>query len=207
MNKNKIIIFDFDGVIVDSCQLSFEINKQSMVNMEYTDFQRWSEGNVYSLMDKGSFDSSHVEFYFEQYSQKIKSLIPVEGMDKVIKKFKRDGYILAIVSSSDEDSINGFLKKYELTGYFDEILGRKAHFSKVEKFKSIFKKYKIKSNDAVMITDSIGDVKEAVEVKIKTIGVSWGIHEADRLKENGADFIAEKSEDILVGVKKLLSLN
>lgn len=201
--KNKIIIFDFDGVIVDSCQLSFEINKQSMVNMEYTDFQRWSEGNVYSLMDKGSFDSSHVEYYFEQYSQRVKALVPVEGIEEVIKKLKKDEYKLIIVSSSDEDSINGFLEKYGLNQYFDEILGRKAHFSKVEKFKSIFKKYKIKPSGAIMITDSIGDVKEAMEVKIKTIGVSWGIHEAKRLKETGADFIAENPKDIFEIVSKL----
>ena len=205
--NNKIIIFDFDGVIVNSCQLSFEINKQSMVDIEYTDFQRWSEGNVYSLMDKGGFPSSHEEFYFEQYSQKVKTLVPVEGIEEVIKKFKKDGYTLIIVSSSDEDSINGFLEKYNLDQYFNGVLARKANYSKVEKFKSIFKKYKIKPSETVMITDSIGDVKEAMEVKIKTIGVSWGIHEAKRLKETGADFIAERPEDIVIGVEKILALN
>jgi len=207
MNKNKVIIFDFDGVVVNSCQLSYEINRESFSDIKYSEIQEWAEGNVYNRKLREDYDDSFVEIYFERYSQQIKTLIPVEGMEEVMKKFKNEGYKLVIVSSSDEESINGFLEKYNLNQYFDEVLGRKAHFSKVEKFKSIFKKYKIKPKDAVMITDSIGDVKEAIEVKIKTIGVSWGIHEAKRLKETGADFIAESPKDIVAGVKKILVLN
>jgi len=200
-------MFDFDGVIVDSCQLSFEINKQSMVNMEYTDFQRWSDGNVYSQMDNGSFDSSHVEFYFEQYSQKVKTLVPIEGMEEVIKKCKKDGYKLVIVSSSDEDSINGFLEKYNLNQYFDEILGRKANFSKVEKIKTVFEKYGIKPDETLLVTDSVGDVKEAHEVEMKAIGVTWGLHEKERLEKCGTDFIADSPNDIMRGIKQILALN
>jgi phosphoglycolate phosphatase len=207
MNKNKIIIFDFDGVIVNSCQLSFELNRESFSDITYTDIQEWAEGNVYTRKLREDYDDSFVELYFERYSQQIKTLIPVEGIESVLEKFISDGYKLVIVSSSDEESIDGFLEKYNLTKYFDGVMGRKTSSSKVKKFKLIFKKYKIKSNETVMITDSIGDVKEAMEVKIKTIGVSWGIHEAKRLKETGADFIAETPKDIVVGVKKILVLN
>jgi len=204
---NKIIFFDFDGVIVDSCRLSLEINRESFSDITYTDIQEWAEGNVYNRRLREDYDDSFVELYFEKYSQQIKTLVPVEGIEKVIKNFKNDGYKLIIVSGSDEDSMVGFLEKYNLNQYFDEVLGRKAHHSKVEKFKLIFKKYKIKPNETVMITDTIGDVKEAMEVKIKTIGVGWGVHEIERLKETGADFVAEKPEDIIKGVKKILALN
>ena len=114
------------------------------------------------------------------------------------------GFLLIIVSSASEEPINDFLTKYNLKKYFNEILAKETHFGKVEKFKMMLKKYKTVAKETVMVTDSIGDVKEAMEVKVKTIGVVWGVHDAKRLREIGADFIAEKPEDILVGVKKIL---
>ena len=86
-------------------------------------------------------------------------------------------------------------------------MARETHTSKVKKFEMILEKYRIKSNETLIVTDTIGDVKEAKEVKIKAIGVGWGVHEAERLKENGADFIAKKPKDILIGIKKILTLN
>ncbi|MFA5532236.1 MAG: HAD family hydrolase [Candidatus Shapirobacteria bacterium] len=207
MKKNKIIFFDFDGVIVNSCQMSFEINKESIVDIEYSEIQKWGEGNVYNSKLRETFNDDHIRYYFEQYEQRVKEILPVEGMEEVFKKLISIGYRLVIVSSADEKAIEIFLKKYSLDKYFIEILARRAHTSKVEKFKMAFGKYKIKAKETLLVTDSVGDIKEAHEVKMKAIGVIWGLHEKERLEKNGADFIAEKPEDIIIGVKKILALN
>ena len=127
-------------------------------------------------------------------------------MDRVIKDLDLQGYKLIIVSSADENSIKDFLKKYDLEKYFTEILGKNFNPSKVEKIKIIGEKYKIKPQETLLVTDSVGDIKEAHEAKTKSIGVTWGLHEKERLEKNGADFIAENSNDILEGVKKILVL-
>jgi phosphoglycolate phosphatase len=81
-------------------------------------------------------------------------------------------------------------------------MAKNTHTSKVEKFKMVFKKYKIKPQETLIVTDSVGDVKEAHEAKMKAIGVIWGLHEKERLEKNGTDFIAEKPNNILTGIKK-----
>jgi len=207
MKKNKIIFFDFDRVIVNSCRMSFEINKEVFEDMEYSEIQNWGEGNVYNSKLRENSNEEHISYYFEQYNQRVVEIMPVEGMEKVCKQLNLLGYKLIIVSSADEEAIENFLKKYSLDKYFIEIMARKTHSSKVEKFKMVFGKYKIKAKETLLITDSVGDVKEAHEVEMKAIGVVWGLHEKERLEKNGVDFVAEKPEDILVGIKKLLALN
>jgi phosphoglycolate phosphatase len=207
MKKNKIIFFDFDGVIVNSCQMSFEINKEVFEDMDYSEIQNWGEGNVYNSKLRENSTEEHISYYFEQYNQRVVEIMPIEGMEEVFKKLILMGYKLVIVSSADEEAIENFLKKYSLDKYFVEILARRAHTSKVEKFKMAFEKYKIKAKETLLVTDSVGDIKEAHEVKMKAIGVIWGLHEKERLEKNGADFIAEKPEDIIIGVKKILALN
>lgn len=205
-DKNKVILFDFDGVIVNSCQLSWEINREWMSDLTYTEIQDWAEGNVYNSKLREDFDESFYGLYFERYKEKIVQLLPVEGMDRVIKYLDLQGFKLIIVSSADENSIKDFLKKYDLEKYFTEILGKNFHPSKVEKIKIVGEKYKIKPEETLLVTDSVGDIKEAHEAKTKAIGVIWGLHEKERLEKNGADFIAENPNDILEGIKKILAL-
>ncbi len=208
--KNKIIFFDFDGVIVQSASLIFDITKEFVPDVELSELLKWSEGNVYNqkLREDDNYDEVlHESYYFEQYGKRINDLVPFEGMEEVFKKIKEMGFLLMIISSASEEPINNFLAKYNLKKYFSEVLAKETHFGKVEKFKMMLEKYKIEAKNTLMITDSIGDVKEAMEVEIKTIGVVWGVHDGKRLKESGADFIAEKSQDIIKGVQKLLALN
>jgi phosphoglycolate phosphatase-like HAD superfamily hydrolase len=209
MNKNKIIIFDFDGVIVDSCSLSFSINKESIIGLEYEEWRTWAEGNVYKIKlkeDQGD-KTFHFNHYHKRYKEQISELLPVEGIEDVFKKILEMGYELVIISGASEEPIEGFLKKYDLKKYFDGVFGWETNESKSEKFKMIFEKYKIKPQETLIVTDSIGDIKEAIKEKIKSIGVGWGVHDLERLKEFGADFGAEKPEDILTGIKKILVLN
>jgi len=93
-----------------------------------------------------------------------------------------------------------------LKKYFSEILAKDIHASKVEKFKMIFEEYGIKASETLIVTDTVGDVKEAKEVGMKSIGSSWGLHEPERLIKNGVDFMAEKPKDILKGIEKILML-
>lgn len=207
MRKNKIILFDFDGVIVNSCQMSYEINQEYFGDMQFSELQDWAEGNVFSTKLRDNFDEKSEAYYFEQYSRRVTKLIPVEGMENIFKELELQEYKLIIVSSADEESIKKYLVEHNLDKYFTEIMAKNTHTSKVEKFKMVFEKYKIKPNETLIVTDSVGDVREAHEVKMKAIGVIWGLHEKERLEKNGTDFIADNPNDILAGVKKILALN
>ncbi len=206
IDKNKVIMFDFDGVIVNSCQMSLEINQEWVSDITYSEIQDWADGNVYNKKLRDNFDDSYFAHYFEQYSKRVVQLVPVEGMDRVISDLDLWGYKLIIVSSADENSIKSFLEKHNLDKYFTEILGKHFSPSKVEKIKIVLDKYKIKKTETLLVTDSVGDVKEAHEVGIKAIGVTWGLHERERLEKNKADFMAESPNDILEGIKNILVL-
>ncbi len=206
MERNKVIVFDFDGVIVNSCQMSYEINREYFSDIQFSELQDWAEGNVFSKKLRDNFDEKSEAYYFEQYSRRVVELIPVEGMEDIFKKLKLQDYKLVIVSSADEESIKKYLTEHKLDKYFSEIMAKNTHTSKVEKFKMVFKKYKIKPQETLIVTDSVGDVKEAHEAKMKAIGVIWGLHEKERLEKNGTYFIAEKPNNILTGIKKILAL-
>ncbi len=206
----KPIIFDFDGVIVDTIQLSYSINKESAADLEYSEWQKaywlgfiYAEGNVYKNIRKELSGEEYQNSFFKKYSVGIANLVPIEGMHEVIEELAKE-YVLVIVSSASQGPIKDFLEKFKLDQHFFEILGRETNSNKVEKFHIILNKYKIKPQETLIITDTVGDIKEAHQVGIKSIGVIWGVHDHNKLAQADPHFIAKSPSEIVTGIKSIL---
>ena len=114
-------------------------------------------------------------------------------------------YTLVIISSSSEESISSFLSKYNLRHHFSEILGRETHRNKVDKFHMILDKYRINPHETLIITDTAGDIKEANDVGVRSIGVIWGVHDEDKLAQVNPHFVAKEPSELISGIKAVLN--
>ncbi|MFH1582653.1 MAG: HAD hydrolase-like protein, partial [bacterium] len=65
------------------------------------------------------------------------------------------------------------------------------------RMKMVFKKYRAEPKDCVFITDTLGDIREAASLGVKSIGVSWGFQEKGNLLKGKPISIAEKPKDLL----------
>jgi phosphoglycolate phosphatase len=203
--EKKVVIFDFDGVIVDSLRLAYSINKEMMPDLEFEEWQSWFEGNVYKRIREEHANDNSQDNFFEKYNAGVVNLLPVDGMSEVVRKLA-EKYTLVVISSSTEKSIAKFLEKYGLSNCFQDILGRETHKAKVDKFHIILEKYNIQPKETLIITDSVGDIKEANEVGVRSVGVIWGVHNAKKLKEVNPHFIATKPSEVVAGVDSVMGL-
>ncbi len=55
-----------------------------------------------------------------------------------------------------------------------------------------------------MITDTLGDLKEANQTGIKTIAVTWGVHQREKLKAGSPTVIIEEPTDLVNTCNMLL---
>jgi phosphoglycolate phosphatase len=195
----KAIIFDFDGVIVDTYNLNMGLVKEVGYDVSHENFKANHDENC---LEKPkiilSEESSNIFFdkYFENITE-AKLFLTKEN----IRDFKKIGS-LYIVSSSKEDSIKKFLKHNNIE-FFDEILGANFHKSKVEKFKYLLKKYNLNSDEVVFISDTLGDVLEANQVNIKTIAVDYGFHDSDRIQKGNPYRIVSNFSELLKTVNEI----
>ncbi|MCG5237361.1 HAD family hydrolase [Xanthobacter oligotrophicus] len=56
--------------------------------------------------------------------------------------------------------------------------------------------------EVALVTDTVGDVRQARDCGIHTIGVTWGLHEPGRLEDAGADFVAQWPMEIVSWVRR-----
>ncbi|MBI1833419.1 MAG: HAD family hydrolase [Candidatus Andersenbacteria bacterium] len=201
MNQ-KLVIFDFDGVIIDSFKTVFDITRLERPTLTEQAYRKLFEGNINDV--KNLSPSSQKIDFFDIYSKKAASLLLIPGVVEQIKKIS-DYYDLTIVSSTTTPIIDNFLKQHDLRDYFKEILGNDVAFSKVTKFKMLFKQYQILNTDAVYITDTLGDIREATQVNLPCIAVTWGFHDEDLLRSGSPARLINNPKELVPKVFEILA--
>ena len=190
----KTLIFDFDGVIGDTFDLSFKICRTIFKGLSEQDFRDYHNGNVFRS-NIIRWEPHKLKLFYSNQKQGFtkKNLFPLKD---VLRKLQ-DKYQLLVISSTTDENVKDFLNLGGFDQFFLEIFGATTHKSKVEKFKMIFKKYKLKPHECLFITDTIGDIKEARKVNIKSIAVTWGYHSKELLSKQNPLAIIEKPNELL----------
>jgi phosphoglycolate phosphatase-like HAD superfamily hydrolase len=83
-------------------------------------------------------------------------------------------------------------------GTLTRALTKENSTSKVEKFNLILRELNFEIENTYFVTDTIGDLLEAKELKIKTFCVTWGIHKKE-------DFLIYNPYQIINKPEQLLS--
>lgn len=181
--KTKFILFDFDGVILDSYQIAFTARKIVCPDITEEHYRQFFEGNIFEQVDSGEIHSKlcqHDDFW-EHYTPRLKQDGRlVSGMDAVIRTLTQE-HDMIVVSSGQTSFIQDFLAEHGLATAFDRIMGNEIHQSKEEKIKMVFAIYDTNASNCVFITDTLGDMREAAKIDVGAIGVTWGFHEPERL--------------------------
>ena len=196
----KLILFDFDGVFVNTFDLTYDILQElGSEPFSKKEFRKILSGNPYEskvITDRVPKNPNARTPFFKKFALGLLKKTPEHGFKSVIKKLSGK-YELAIVSSSLDEAIESFLKKTKLDLHFKKIYGVNSGRSKVKKIKMALKDFKVKPEDAVYVTDTLGNIDDATEAGVKSIGVTWGYHKKSTLKKGKPMAIVDKPKDLL----------
>ena len=205
LGNKKLVIFDFDGVLANTIQLSFNIHKECNPDFTIEKLQEICNGNFIDNMKHENNNKNHnipTNFY-EKYKEQIMKMTIDDILSKTIIELNKN-YILAIVSSTTTVYIRNFLEKENVDKCFSDILGADIHSDKTIKINSLLEKYNIKPNNTVFVTDSLGDILEGNKCGVNSIGVTWGIHSKENLEKGNPIAIIDDPRNLLDCIKNVL---
>lgn len=129
-----------------------------------------------------------------------------DGIPKLLENLQKKGIHLAVASSKPQIFVEQILEHFELSQYFDVVVGSELDGTRVEKeevVKEALNQLKIQSkvaninkDNTAMVGDRKFDLIGAKEHNLAAIGVDYGYAEPGELEKEGADYIAQTVADL-----------
>ena len=200
----KLFLFDFDGVIVDSLEVYERRVKLCLekigkpVVQSRADFLALFEDNFYEAIVKKGVDLAQFMDVLNgmPMHDDYDKMLPFAPMFSVLEELKKEN-ILEVISSNLSSVIHTLLSRYNFNGCFREILGADAGFSKQEKICHAMNVFQMEKNRTYYIGDTSGDIKEARMAGVKTVAVTWGWHTREMFDKVKPDYLIETPDDLL----------
>ncbi|MBU3182060.1 HAD family phosphatase [Clostridium psychrophilum] len=186
----KAVIFDMDGVIIDSepthIKLENEIYKKLDIEVtgdEHHSFVGATSHYMWeSLKNKHNLNQTLDELiendrnnYFKYLNSDECDITLIDGVKELIKDFHENGIKLAIASSSPLNVIVTIAKKFQIEEYFEVfVTGDYVQRSKPEPDIFLFasKKLGVKPENCLVIEDSHNGVRAAKKAGMKCVGIN-----------------------------------
>lgn len=206
----NILIFDYDGVIVDSLSIFREnfirackingfdqISKQAFLDL--------FNGNMYESMIKSGISKEKIPNILKSLKSRLldaqNNLYLFDGVDSMLKKLSKENKII-IITSNITEVVEKFLESKNINCYRN-IVGGEKETSKIIKIKAI--KTEFPNYQYFYIGDTRGDIIEGKNAGVKTIAVTWGWHSKTSLKKECPDYIIDFPIELVKLFKNLKS--
>ncbi len=205
MKKQNLILFDYDGVLVDSLVHNVAIAEDCARKMGLDTFPSVDE---IRNMDNMTFEETGLLMGFSEEENRIflkdvfkgltagvdrLSIFP--GMGPLIRSLSKN-HIVTVLTANTEQGVSRFLEINGLSEYVAAVLGSGTPGAKSDKTKALMKRFSMDRDQVYLIGDTISDIREAKRAGVKSIAVTWGFQDKNRLLKEQPDFMVNRPQEI-----------
>jgi len=132
------------------------------------------------------------------------------GIPETLKALRDMKLEIALCTISSEKVTSYILKRFHLEQFFDAVITRESVFEvkpHPTHLDAALNALKVRSQEAVLVGDSVKDIECAIQLNVLAVGVTTGLSSIEELTRSGAHYIASSANDILTLIQQLNSKN
>ena len=208
----RVILFDLDGTLTDSGEgitksVQYAIEKLGMGEYPLEELRSFVGPplmeqfmNFFHISQERAKEA--VGYYRERYSLVgLYENRPYDGISKLLKELKEQGYLLGVASSKPEYFVDKILQHFSLDSYFDEVVGSELsgqRTSKSEVVEEALRRLGVsdRRQEVVLVGDRKFDVLGARAMGIDCVAVSYGYGDMQELMEVNPVYISKSVEEL-----------
>lgn len=210
----KLVIFDLDGTLIDTvADLSDAVNAALSVFgfpiRSYEEVVSFVGNGTLKLIERALPDDKHDdkelasavhEAFTNHYSGHYADKSAVyDGIPEVLSSLKSRGIKLAVLSNKPDRFTKALIGMF-FPNVFDTVLGSGENTPRKPDPTGelgIIRSFGLMLDECLHVGDSDTDIKTAHNAGVKAVGCTWGFRPKSTLEEAGADWIADKPEDMI----------
>ena len=205
------IIFDMDGVLLDSepmhQEIIYEVFQLEGIPFDKAYIQTLTGMSAFPMWEKVKHDAQrsesveelikfHRDYFFKRLPEVKVPLVP--HVKDVLEKFKNEGKHLSLASSSGRKLIDIFTQQTNIAHYFEVIMsGDDVKYSKPnpEIFLKVAQWYGLPATQFTVIEDSTNGVKAAKSAGMQCVGFQNPLSGGQDLSQ--ADLLIHSMQELL----------
>ena len=213
-SMNSTVLFDFDGVIVNSIELfSTAVVRAAAtlgrtIQFESRDLSSIKTMSIPEICDTAGIEQELSTSFIQQIERelyKVADQYPVyPGISEVLEHLGKDAH-LGIVSATSIAVLNRVLSHAGLDHFFKHIVGGDMPGTKAQKILSIMRQNHHSLNQVCFIGDTVSDIKQGRAAGVTTIAVSWGWHAIEWIRTAEPDHEVQKPLELIELIQKVIS--
>lgn len=202
----QLVIFDFDGTLVDSMGLSLSIYNELAAENGFTlvaegDVAALRELSVIELLSELEIPKVKVPLLLREGLRRVRSQVSelalIEGVADLLDELSRRPLMLGILTSNSAENVGLFLEANHLREHFEFVssLGRLRGKSKY--LRSISRTFSVPPTQMLYVGDEIRDVEASRKAGVDSVAVTWGFNAVNALANAGPRYLIERPMDLL----------
>jgi len=195
MNKYKLVVFDWDGTLMDSisrivssmqaaaksCQLDIPTEKQTKAIIGLGLFEA-----VTILFPSCTDEQAHeiISQYKLQYGELNNTPAPMfDGVHALLEQLKSQGRLLAVATGKARPGLNKVIEISQTASFWDLTMSVDEANSKPDPqmLELLLAEFNLAPHQAIMIGDSKHDLKMAQNAGVDSIGITLGVDNKQEL--------------------------
>lgn len=202
MKQFPLLVFDWDGTLVDSIErivTSLQFASRQAVDIHLSESQA---RDVIGLGLMEAIAKLHPELDTQQHSTELNNIadayrqhylhdnkVPAplfRGVNQLLNELRAEGYTLAISTGKSRAGLEQSINEHQVADYFTatRCAGENKSKPHPEMLHEILDELNFPATQTLMIGDSEHDLKMASNANIKSIGVTHGVHDAATLNKH-----------------------
>lgn len=214
----KAVIFDMDGLMIDSERVTFECYQEVLKDMNLTmdeEFYKTLLGKPTKGIHQRFYDGYGNNFPIADVMKKVHAMmaerfekegVPVKkGLVSLLQYLKENSYKTIVATSSNRDRVDKILKQAGITEYFDDsICGDEVTKGKPdpEIFLKACQKLGVSTDEAIVLEDSEAGIQAGSTAGIRVICVPDMKYPEKQYEEKAYRILSDLNE-----VKEFLKKN
>ena len=127
-----------------------------------------------------------------------------DGIAGLLSELDEGGWLLGVATGKSDRGLERCLDTHGIRGLFVTLQTADRHPSKPHPSMvwQALADAGVEASDAAMIGDTVYDIHMGKAAGCRTIGVGWGYHPLDELREAGADILVETVEELKAALEQ-----
>lgn len=206
----KLILFDFDGTVIDNSEgifncIKYSLNKLGIPVPDEKTLRRFVGPSLDdSFCRYIQNDISRAKLFTATYRERYAPIGHTEcvlysGIKETLQNLRDTGFITAVCSGKPIDFVSKIVKLLNIEDLFSGLYCpgfANCSSNKAELILQAVKDFGVTKEETLMIGDTVFDIRSAKEAGVQSLGVLYGFSEPGELKNEGADFIARSPKEI-----------